>query len=209
LHTLFEQYRLNAGEWFAPHAGNFSTLAIMHTLSIAKYIPASRLQNITILGAVTALSLIHGMATIPWDPIFLHFFIHDCDISSMHPGIVGEWHPELKQTISNWLDIGPHGDITNFRDYFASYHDLQVTYYYFLSYYYLLTVSFVSTIRCLVCEIEMRLLIRHWLQACFIDRSLVQSPQITQSSKRLGKVSSSHVLMDSRFLKYVKKLSIM
>lgn len=128
IHTILEQYRLNAGEWFMPHADGYSTLALMHPLSIARHTPVSRLRNLSILGAVTALSLIHGMATVPLDPVFLYFFVHDCNISSIHPNIVGEWHPELKRTIYNWLEVGSHGDISQFRDYFASYHDLQVTY---------------------------------------------------------------------------------
>jgi len=126
INNLFEEYKSTAGEWFAPHADDFCALAIMHSSSIAKHIPESRLQNISILGAVTALRLIHGMATPPWDPVFLNFFVHDCDFSSLHRDIVAEWHPELKQTISDWLDIGPHGNVTQFREYFTSYHDLQV-----------------------------------------------------------------------------------
>lgn len=128
IHTLFEQFRSNDTEWFAMHADGHATLATMHSVSTAKYVPLSCLRNLSVLRAATALSLLHGMSTIPWDPVFLHFLVHDCNILSMHPGIVGEWHPELKQMISNWLDVGPRDDITQFREYFASYHDIQVAY---------------------------------------------------------------------------------
>jgi len=70
--------------------------------------------------------LIRGMSTMPLDPIVIHFFIHDCDIHSIHPAILGEWHPRLRQTISDWLRLGPHGNPAPFQEHFATFHDLQV-----------------------------------------------------------------------------------
>lgn len=81
----------------------------------------------SILGAITALCLIRGMSTFPLDPVLLQFLIHDCDLHSIHPALLGEWHPELKQTISAWIALGPHGDAAPFQGFFATYYDRQAS----------------------------------------------------------------------------------
>jgi hypothetical protein len=126
IHTLFEEFRRAGSQWFTPRADGHCTLATTNTMSTAQYIPQSRLRQLGVLGAVTALSLLHGMATTPWDPVFLHFLIHECDIASIHERMLSEWHPEIRQTISHWIEVGPHADITQFQNHFATYHDLQV-----------------------------------------------------------------------------------
>jgi hypothetical protein len=126
IHTILEEFRSSGTEWYVPRADGHSTLATTHTLSTARHIPRSRLRNLSILGAVTALSLIHGISAAPLDPVLLHFFIHDFDVASLHPALIGEWHPELKQTIADWHEMGPRGDITQFQQHFAVYHDIQV-----------------------------------------------------------------------------------
>jgi len=55
------------------------------------------------------------MSTVPWDPVFLHFLVHKCDIASIHPGILLEWHPKLKQTILEWLEVGPLANVVRFK----------------------------------------------------------------------------------------------
>jgi hypothetical protein len=67
------------------------------------------------------------MAVTPLDPVFLHFLIHNSDFASIHPTILAQWHPELKQTITAWLETGPLGDITQFQGHFSTYHDMQVS----------------------------------------------------------------------------------
>lgn len=127
LHTLLEEFRVTATEWFMPRADGYSTLATTHNISSAQHIPSSRLRNLSILGAVTALCLLHSMSATPWDPVFLQFLVHDCDINSIHRPFLSEWHPALTQTISDWLEAGPQGDVAHFQDHFATYHDLQVS----------------------------------------------------------------------------------
>lgn len=126
IHTILEQFRSSAAEWFLPRADGHSALATMHPFSTVRYVPVSRLQNLSVLGAATALNLIHGMSAVPFDPVFLHYLVYGCDISSIQPNIVGEWHPALLLTISNWLAVGPSGDTRQFQEHFGSYHDFQV-----------------------------------------------------------------------------------
>ena len=129
IYTLLEQYRQSSGQWFALHEDGHSTLAISYPLAMAQCVPLSRLRNMAILGAAVAMSLVRGMSTIPLDPVLLHFFVHDCDLHSIHPGVLGEWHPKLKQTISDWIALGPDGDANTptLQNHFITYHDLQVS----------------------------------------------------------------------------------
>jgi hypothetical protein len=89
-------------------------------------VPASRKRNMMILGAITAFSIINGISFHPIDPILLHFFIHDCDINSIRPEFLAEWHPDLKKTITDWIALGPYDNPAPFQAHFAVYHDIQV-----------------------------------------------------------------------------------
>ena len=53
----------------------------------------------------------------------LHFAIHKCNLHSIHTGILGEWHPDFKQTLTNWIDMGPAGDLMPFQSHFVTFHD--------------------------------------------------------------------------------------
>lgn len=125
-HLLMEGYRSQMSKWLIPRADGHCSLATTQSMSTAHSIPASRIHAMEVFGGITAMSLLRGVSASPLDPVVLHFFIHDCNIHSIHPQLLGEWHPTLKQTIAGWLHIGPHGDISAFRDHFATYHDLQV-----------------------------------------------------------------------------------
>ena len=80
-----------------------------------------------ILGALSVLSLIHGMSVFPLDPVFLHYLVHGCNLHSIHPGFLGEWHPGLKLIISDWIALGPDGNATDFRACFVNYFDIQAS----------------------------------------------------------------------------------
>ena len=97
---------------------------------MAQYVPDAWKRDLSILGAVVAMCLIHGMSAAPLDPVLLHFFIHKSDLHSIHPGILGEWHPSLKQLVSDWITLGPHGNANTdaFRTHFLMYQDLQVSF---------------------------------------------------------------------------------
>jgi hypothetical protein len=127
-HTLMESYRGESAKWLTPRADGHSTVTTTLTLPASRNIAVSRIQNMTIFGAVIALNLIRGTSAYPLDPVVLHFFIHGCDLHSLHPQIIGEWHPTLKRTIEDWIHIGPHGNIDGFQEHFAVYHDLQVSF---------------------------------------------------------------------------------
>lgn len=109
------------------HDDGYAHLTTTHSLSNSRFIPSSRLRNMGILGAVLALCLICGMSAFPLDPVFLYYLVHGCNLHSIHPGFLGEWHPALKMTILDWIALGPHGDVMDFRACFANYFDIQVS----------------------------------------------------------------------------------
>ncbi len=123
-----------------------------------------------------------------WTQCFYTFSSDDCDISSIQPLDAhprkrakhrgGEWHPELKHMILDWLNIGPRGDISQFRYYFASYHDMQVAYPLHYATDHSLTVSFVFIIRWLVYETSTRPLIRRWLYRSIIGTEPPNHPEL-------------------------------
>lgn len=127
LQIVFQMFCLDSSQWFILHADGHSTLATSHTYSTSRHVSAARKRSMTILGAITSLCLMRGLSATPIDPVVLQFFIHDCNLNSIHPGILGEWHPHIRQTVSEWIEAGPEGDVMPFQSHFASYHDLQVS----------------------------------------------------------------------------------
>ena len=125
--AMLETFCRDDAQWFNIRADGHCALSTSHTLSSARFVSTERKKNMAVLGAAIALCLIRGMSTTPLDPVVIHFFIHDCDIHSINPAILGEWHPRLKQTISDWLSLGPRGDPAPFQEHFATFHDLQVS----------------------------------------------------------------------------------
>jgi hypothetical protein len=101
IHTIFEDFHREDSQWFTSHADGKSTLGTSHTLATARHVSTSRKHNMAILGAATALCLVRGMSTPPLDPVLLHFFIHGCNLDAIHPGILSEWHPQLRRTIQD------------------------------------------------------------------------------------------------------------
>jgi hypothetical protein len=128
IHAAFQSYLQDAARWFTARADGHSTLATTYSMSSAQSLSAGRRRDLLVLGALTALSLVHGIAPCPLDPVLLHFIVHKCNLHSILPGFLGEWHPELRRTLLDWIEGGPTGDITAFEAHFITYHDLQVRY---------------------------------------------------------------------------------
>jgi hypothetical protein len=129
-HALMEGYRRESARWMTSRSDGFSTVATSHTYASARYISAARIESMAIFGAITAMCLIRGVSAHPLSPAFLHYLIHDCDLHSIHQQLLAEWHPTLKMTISNWINIGHLGDASTaeFRAHFFAYHDGQVSF---------------------------------------------------------------------------------
>lgn len=141
---VFERFK-NEGysSLFLPRCDTFAAIKTQNPAISSMYTTQPRLEKLKTLGAITALCLIHGQPPIPFDPLFLHFIINNCNIQSLHRSFVGEWHQELRHVIDQWLQMGPNGDAMQpiFMSHFASYHDTSVSLYFIL-----LKLSFLMSI---------------------------------------------------------------
>ena len=90
-------------------------------------IPLNCIWAVKILGALCALLLINGICPDPFNPLLFLLIVHKFNIHSLDRETVGEWHPELRQTIDSWLNAGATGDATPFRDIFCSYLNMDVS----------------------------------------------------------------------------------
>ncbi|KAF9473603.1 hypothetical protein BDN70DRAFT_816990 [Pholiota conissans] len=113
-------------QWFLPRAGGYSSIAVSHTAHSMTSISTFRVKSLSVLGALTGLMLVHGIAPIPLSPVLIHYFIHNCDLQSIHPAFLAEWIPDLHKTLDDWLSLDHQSDIAAFQPHFSTYHDMQV-----------------------------------------------------------------------------------
>lgn len=111
--------------------------AISTTISMSHrfLVSPGRIREMKILGAVLVLMLLHGMTPAPLSPALFQFVFHGCNLNSLTPEFLGEWYPELRLLLSDWIAMGPTGDLGPFRAHFSTYHDLQVRPFFFFSNY--------------------------------------------------------------------------
>ncbi|KAJ7667002.1 hypothetical protein DFH06DRAFT_1185214 [Mycena polygramma] len=126
LYTAFREFTDNEGAWFLPRFDDRCSIATTMSLSSSSFVSADRLEQLTILGCLAGLLLIHGIAPEPLSPALLQFAANKFDLGSLTRSFVREWHPELVGLIERWDEMGPEGDIGPFQGYFASFHDMQV-----------------------------------------------------------------------------------
>jgi hypothetical protein len=125
-HLLMEGYRSEGAKWLTLQTDGHYSVATTHTMYSAHFVSPSHIRNMAVFGAIVAMCLLRGVSAQPLDPVVLHFFIHGLCLDSIHRQLLKEWHPDIQQLIADWLSIGPYGDISAFRDHFATYHNLQV-----------------------------------------------------------------------------------
>ncbi|KAF8164427.1 hypothetical protein BJ912DRAFT_863835, partial [Pholiota molesta] len=123
VHLAFRRYSSHESQWFLPRAGGYSSIAVTHTMALVSNV---RLRHLSILGALTGLMLVYGMAPLPFSPVLIHFLIHDCNLQSIYPAFLAEWIPELHQTLKDWLATDHKADISAFQPHFSTYHDMQI-----------------------------------------------------------------------------------
>ncbi|KAJ7266480.1 hypothetical protein B0H12DRAFT_1099703 [Mycena haematopus] len=127
LYGVFLRFIEHPEKYFTPREqGRY---AISTTISMAHRFLVSpvRIRELKILGAVLSLMLLHGMTPAPISPALFQFVFHDCNLNALTPEFLAEWYPELKLLLTNWVAIGPAGDLAPFQAHFSTYHDLQVS----------------------------------------------------------------------------------
>ncbi|KAI0057686.1 hypothetical protein BV25DRAFT_1920006 [Artomyces pyxidatus] len=90
------------------------------------HISSSRKTDLMLYGALTALQIIFEAPPTPFDPVFLHYLLNNCDFSSVTSGILSEWHYQFHSMIRSWIDAGSSGDISEFTPWLLQYLELGV-----------------------------------------------------------------------------------
>ncbi|KAJ7254009.1 hypothetical protein B0H12DRAFT_1017342, partial [Mycena haematopus] len=126
IYIAFRCFTDHPERWFLPRFNDRASITTTMPLSMASFVAPDRSMNLSILGCLTSLLLIHGVAPEPLGPAFIQYAANDCNLKSLTQDFVGEWHPELKSLLEDWIAAGPTGDITQFQAHFATWHDLQI-----------------------------------------------------------------------------------
>lgn len=127
--TAFEKVTASTTKWFHPGLDEFSSLRVFAHGFV------HRIREVAIFGAFCALKMafkqpparMFGPQGDRIDPLVLQLLIHEGDIHSLHPSLVGEWHPQLRHELQAWLDMGPTGDARLFNSLIVSHLGYEVS----------------------------------------------------------------------------------
>ncbi|KAJ6450648.1 hypothetical protein C8R45DRAFT_1113986 [Mycena sanguinolenta] len=126
IYMAFRFFTDNNGRWFLPRFDGRCSIATTMSLAAAPFVGADRRTSLGILGCLTSLMLIHGIAPEPLGPALIQWAANDCNLQSLTREFVSEWHPELKALLDSWNRAGPTGSIAAFQTHFATFHDTQI-----------------------------------------------------------------------------------
>ncbi|KAJ7436551.1 hypothetical protein FB451DRAFT_1417408 [Mycena latifolia] len=130
MHAAFIKTLTTTGpQWLTARLDHKLSLLFVRSLGFGPHTFGPRQQLISVSGALWALMLIKGFAVDPIDPALLQFLIHDCNLHSVHPAFLAEYHPDVKHVLDLWKEAGPTGDINlpPIVSHLATYHDLEVS----------------------------------------------------------------------------------
>ncbi|KAK6996241.1 hypothetical protein R3P38DRAFT_3628806 [Favolaschia claudopus] len=125
IYTAFRIFTDCEGAYFTPRYDGRCSIATTMSLASSAFVSSHRLEDLTVLGSLVGLLLIHGIAPEPLSPAFIQFAANGCDLGSLTREFVLEWCPELCGRLDRWLSLGPEDDITEFRDILATCFDMQ------------------------------------------------------------------------------------
>lgn len=126
LFTAFSFFKASQGAWFLTRFDNRASIATTMSLSGSAFISPDRRQGLRVLGCLSALLLIYGIAPEPLSPAVFQLAANNFDLRSLTPEFVGEWFPSLRDLLEAWKSMGPEGDLAPFQSHFVTFHDMQV-----------------------------------------------------------------------------------
>lgn len=116
--------------YFVDYENLFCTSAFENytTILTAPLISDRRREQLTIFGAVTALSLIYGSYPGRLNPLLLIYLLNKCDLQCLYRDLVFQICPSLGQTLDSWLRMGATDRVDNpsLISHFSSYHNTSV-----------------------------------------------------------------------------------
>jgi hypothetical protein len=127
LQTAFQEFQDHPTVWFLQRQDTHSSLMTLGLQRRQESSTTQRSIKLSVLGALTSLLLLNGVPPVPLSPVLLHYFIHNLELNSISPDMLGNWYPDLGKLIQDWIATGPNGDIEAFASHFITYHDIQVS----------------------------------------------------------------------------------
>ncbi|KAK7439976.1 hypothetical protein VKT23_017229 [Stygiomarasmius scandens] len=106
---------------FRMTSGDRCSIVCSSPMVISGILPASRREQMCILGAMAAVMICYGKYPAPLSPAILQFLIHGGDPRSIDRDFVQEWLPELYADLNRYQEIGPGGDLSSFEPMFSSF----------------------------------------------------------------------------------------
>ncbi|KAJ7474611.1 hypothetical protein B0H11DRAFT_1866205 [Mycena galericulata] len=130
LFTLLQRFFIHEAEWFQRVEEPYLTLRTLSSISVP--VPPGRLVDFKRLGAICGLLMVFGQSPAPISPAIFQYLIHGGNLHALHPAFLGEWFPELRALLLNFLDTGPNGSLTPFSAHFATFHNIEANIPFFL-----------------------------------------------------------------------------
>jgi hypothetical protein len=93
---------------------------------LASTIAASRLEDLRVLGALVALSLISGRPAGYVTPALLQYALNDRSLLALTPDFVAVWHPTIACVARAMQAVGPLGSLSPFQSEIISFLNIQV-----------------------------------------------------------------------------------
>ncbi|KAJ7511954.1 hypothetical protein B0H11DRAFT_2371466 [Mycena galericulata] len=115
-------------QWLTPRADGKLSLLFIRLVGFGSGTFGPRQRMISIGGAMWSLMMIRGLAVDPIDTALLQLLFHECDLHSLHPTFIAEWHPVVKTVCDSWKAAGPSGNINTplIASHLATYNDIEM-----------------------------------------------------------------------------------
>ncbi|KAK7034965.1 hypothetical protein R3P38DRAFT_2518602, partial [Favolaschia claudopus] len=83
IYTAFRIFTDCEGAYFTPRYDGRCSIATTMSLASLAFVSSHRLEDLTVLGSLVGLLLIHGIAPEPLSPAFIQFAANGCDLGSL------------------------------------------------------------------------------------------------------------------------------
>ncbi|KAJ7079268.1 hypothetical protein B0H15DRAFT_804527 [Mycena belliarum] len=119
LYGIFLRFSQEPEKYFSPREQGRCTISMTISMAHRFLVPAARLRELKLLGAVIMLMLLHGMTPEPLSPALFQYFLHGCNLNALTPEFLSEWYPALRVLLSSWVEMGPTGELGPYQAHFS------------------------------------------------------------------------------------------
>ncbi|KAJ7080144.1 hypothetical protein B0H15DRAFT_804135 [Mycena belliarum] len=117
-------------QWLTPRLDEKLSMLFIRSQGLGQQqnVFGPRQRAIATATAFWSLRLIKGLAVDPVDPGLIQFLLNDCDLRSITPRFMAEYHPGFKTVLDAWRLAGPMGNVNEpgIVNQLATFHDLEI-----------------------------------------------------------------------------------